>query len=244
MAKGTAKTSGIAHFKLTIGSITKSISALLLKDFQYTLLIGTKTCSRFRMVIDTENWSVNLKSSRPQANPNFALITGQTSSTSNVDTPPKDLDAILAQYVKLFAKSATDLGRITIESHRILLKVDEPIAMRPYRQSFQDAQETSRQIKDLLQKGLIRESVSPYAAPLTLAQKKDVKRRLCIDFRRLNKKTIADKQPLPYNADVIDRLQDSRFFSKLDFASGYWQVSMHPNDIQKTGFETEEGHFE
>ena len=94
MAKGTAKTSGIAHFKLTIGSITKSISALLLKDFQYTLLIGTKTCSRFRMVIDTENWSVNLKSSRPQANPNSALITGQMPSPSNVDPPPKDLDTI------------------------------------------------------------------------------------------------------------------------------------------------------
>ena len=244
MAKGTAKTSGIAHFDLTIGSITKSISALLLKDFQYTLLIGTKTCSRFKMVIDTENWSVKLKSSRPQANTNSALITTQTPSTSNVDTTINEIDAILADYDKLFAKSATDLGRITIESHRILLKDNEPVAMRPYRQSFQDAQETSRQIKDLLEKGLIRESVSPYAASVTLAPKKDGKRRLCLDFRRPNKKTIADKQPLPYIPDVIDRLQGSRFFSKLDFASGYWQVSMHPDDIQKTGFVTQEGHYE
>ena len=99
------------------------------------------------MVIDTENWSVKLKSSRPQANTNSAMITTQTPLTSTVDTTLNEIDAILAKYDKLFAKSATDLGRITIKSHRILLKDDEPVAMRPYRQSFQDAQETSRQIK-------------------------------------------------------------------------------------------------
>ena len=116
--------------------------------------------------------------------------------------------------------------------------------MRPYRQSISDAEETARQVKDLLEKGLIRESSSPFAAPITLADKKDGTKRLCIDYRKLNQKTVADKTPLPLIADLIDRLQGSTIFSKLDFASGYWQVPVHAEDIYKTAFVTKDGHFE
>ena len=79
---------------------------------------------------------------------------------------------------------------------------------------------------------------------LRQCSEKDGKRRLCVDYRQLNKKTIADKQPLPYKPDVIERLQGCRFFSKLDFASGYWQVAVQPDDIQKTAFVTIDGHYE
>ena len=124
------------------------------------------------MVIDVEHWSVNLKCSRPQADTHSALITLETLSTSIVEP---ELDAILVQYDKLLAKSSTDLGRITTECHHILLKDDVPTSQRLYRQSFLDAQKTSKQIKDLLEKGLIRQSVSPFAAPITLADKNKVR---------------------------------------------------------------------
>ena len=79
---------------------------------------------------------------------------------------------------------------------------------------------------------------------MTLADKADGARRWCIDYRRVNQKTIPDKQPMPYIAKLIEKLRVSGFFTKLDMASAYWQVAMHPEDIQKTAFVTADGHFE
>ena len=150
----------------------------------------------------------------------------------------------MKDYKKIFAKSSFDLGRIELEQHRILLTDDIPVARSPYRQSFRDAEETARQIKELLAQGLIRISSSAYASPTTLADKKDVPRRFVQDYRAVNSKTIPDITPLPVIADIVDRLQGSKVFSKLDFASGYWQVPIHPDDIRKTAFVTPDGHYE
>jgi 2'-5' RNA ligase len=78
--------------------------------------------------------------------------------------------------------------------------------------------ETQRQVKELLKKGLIRESTSPFAAPITLANKKDGTKRFYVDYHELNKNTIAVKEPMPHIQDVIDRLSGAKYFSKLDVA--------------------------
>ncbi len=95
-----------------------------------------------------------------------------------------------------------------------------------------------------LEKGLIRESTSPNAAPVTLADKKDGTKRLCMDYRRLNEETVSDKEPMPYIADVIDRLHGAIVLSKLNVAWGYWHVAILENDIPKTAFVTQHGHYE
>jgi len=104
-------------------------------------------------------------------------------STSQSQLRSSTLADILQEYETLFSKSPTDVGKITVESHRILLKDDNPVAQKPYRQSLRDVQETLEQVQQLLKSGLIKESVSPYAAPVTLDNKSDVgnwlKRCLC-----------------------------------------------------------------
>ena len=115
------------------------------------------------------------------------IHTPQTSESQPSRSPTQttqSVNQLLKKYQTLFADGPTDLGRITIESHRILLSDNIPCAQRPYRQSSKDAEETSRQVNELLAKGLIRESTSPWAAPVTLADKADGTRRLCIDYRR------------------------------------------------------------
>ena len=84
----------------------------------------------------------------------------------------------------------------------------------------------------------------PWAAPVTLADKAHGTRHLCIDYRRVNQETIPDKKTMPYIADFLEKYQVSRFFNKLDMASGYWEVAMHPEDIHKPAFITADGHFE
>ena len=230
-ANGYAQTLGSVSFELSIDGKCETVEALVIKGFEYTLLL-----SRTKLMIDTD-----LMSAKPKILNSHCNLTNdhiQEQSRDNVG------DRLIRQFSNLFATDSTDLGRIDVEYHRILLNDCEPKAQRPYRQSIPDAEETARQVRDLLAKGLIRESVSPYAAPITLADKKDGTKRLCVDYRRLNKITVADKTPLPLIADVIDRLRGMKIFSKLDFASGYWQVPVHPEDISKTSFVTRDGHFE
>ncbi|CAK1594264.1 unnamed protein product [Parnassius mnemosyne] len=95
-----------------------------------------------------------------------------------------------------------------------------------------------------MDKGIIRESESPYASPVILVKKKDGTDRICVDYRVLNSRTVKNKFPLPLIEDHIDRLGSSRFFTSLDIATGFHQVPREAGSIAKTAFMTPEGHFE
>ena len=77
------------------------------------------------------------------------------------------------------------------------------------------------QLQDLLDKGYIRPSVSPWGALVLFVKKKDGTMRLCIDYRQLNKVTIRNEYPFPWIDDLFDQLQGARVFSKIDLRSGY-----------------------
>ncbi|KAA8915534.1 hypothetical protein TRICI_002318 [Trichomonascus ciferrii] len=119
-----------------------------------------------------------------------------------------------------------------------------PPSRRAYRMSFAQQQELDRQIKELLERGFIRNSMSPYSAPVLFAKKKDGSMRLCIDYRALNEQTIKNKFPLPLMEDLLDMLHGAKFLSKIDLMSGYHQVPIKPSDCHKTAFSTRYGHYE
>ncbi len=74
--------------------------------------------------------------------------------------------------------------------------------------------------------------------------KKDGSKRICIDYRRLNAITVTESWPLPNILDILDRLNGFTWFSALDLKSGYWQILMHEDSIEKTAFSTPDGHYE
>jgi hypothetical protein len=92
----------------------------------------------------------------------------------------------------------------------------EPIARTPYRMSTPESQELKMQLKELLDLGLIRPSVSPWGAPVIFIRKKDRSWRLCIDYRQLNKATIKNQYPLPRIDDLFDQMKGATVFSKID----------------------------
>ena len=119
-----------------------------------------------------------------------------------------------------------------------------PISIPPYRMAPLELQELKKQLQELLDKGFIRPSVSPWGAPVLFVKKKDGTLRLCIDYRKLNQVTVKNKYPLPRIDDLFDQLQGAGVFSKIDLRSGYHQLKVAEQDVPKTAFRTRYGHYE
>ena len=119
-----------------------------------------------------------------------------------------------------------------------------PVARAPYRLAPSELKELSDQLQELLDKGFIRPSSSPWGAPVLFVKKKDGSFRMCIDYRELNKLTVKNRYPLPRIDDLFDQLQGSSFYSKIDLRSGYHQLQVREEDIPKTAFRTRYGHYE
>jgi len=157
-----------------------------------------------------------------------------------------EINNLVNKYSEVFSKDKYDLGSVTIEQCKIELTNNIPINLRPYRCSQEDQKLIDNQINKLLEKNLIRKSLSAYSFPITLVDKKDEgkKSRLCIDYRKLNSIAIADNYPFPRLDDIIDKLHDCEYFSTLDISSGFWHIKVEPKDVHKTAFVTMNDHFE
>ncbi|WMV41428.1 hypothetical protein MTR67_034813 [Solanum verrucosum] len=107
-----------------------------------------------------------------------------------------------------------------------------------------ELKELKAQLKDLLDKGFIQPSISPWGAPVLFVKKNDGSLRMCIDYRQLNKVTIKNKYPLPRIDDLFDQLQGASYFSKINLRSGYHQLRVRGVDVPKTAFQTRYNHFE
>ncbi|GKE08346.1 putative reverse transcriptase domain-containing protein [Tanacetum coccineum] len=100
------------------------------------------------------------------------------------------------------------------------------------------------QLQELSDKGFIRPNSSPWGAPVLFVKKKDGSFRMCIDYRELNKLMVKNRYPLPRIDDLFDQLQGSSVYSKIDLRSGYHQLRVREEDIPKTEFRTQDGHYE
>ncbi|XP_022157022.1 uncharacterized protein LOC111023849 [Momordica charantia] len=125
-----------------------------------------------------------------------------------------------------------------------LLPGTAPISKAPYRIAPAELKKLKLQLEELLDKGFIRPSVSPWGAPVLFVKKKDGSMRLCIDYRELNKVTVKNKYPLPRTDDLFYQLQGAKVFSKINLRSGYHQLRLKEVDISKTTFRTRYGHYE
>ncbi|KAH0643768.1 hypothetical protein KY289_034742 [Solanum tuberosum] len=125
-----------------------------------------------------------------------------------------------------------------------LLPNTQPILIPPYRMAPAELKELKEQLKDLLDKGFIRPSISPWGAPVLFVKKKDGSFRMCIDYRQLNNVTIKNKYPIPKIDDLFDQLQGASYFSKIDLRSGYHQLRVRDSVILKITFRTWYGHYE
>jgi hypothetical protein len=118
------------------------------------------------------------------------------------------------------------------------------VSKAPYRMTAPELKELQLQLEQLLNKGYIRPSMLPWGSLVLFVKKMDEMLRLFIDFRQLNKLTVKNKYPLLRIDDLFDQLKDAKMFSKIDLRSGYDQVRIKDEDINKTNFRTRYGHYE
>lgn len=120
----------------------------------------------------------------------------------------------------------------------------KPITKAPYRMALAEMAELKKQLDELMEKGFVRPSSSPWGAPVLFVKKKDGSFRLCIDYRGINRVTVKNKYPLPRIDELLDQLRGATCFSKIDLASGYHQIPIAEEDVRKTAFRSRYGHYE
>lgn len=159
---------------------------------------------------------------------------------------------IVDEYGDVFAKNDFDIGEVKGKDCEACIELIENkyISRRPYRCSWEDQKEIERQVGELLKHGLIQESYSPFAAPVTLAYKKTgvgnerKKTRLCMDFTALNKLVIPESQPFPLISDLIEKTRGCQWYSAFDINVAFWSIPIRKKDRFKTGFVTTQSHYE
>lgn len=252
---GVYKSEELIKIKTKILNIEEYIDVFIInnKNFNYDFLIGLDCIKKFRLVQNekleieqrnsdlTEKQKYRINFNEHVDLDNFKILTNHLSHYR--ETIIKNL---IDKYKNIFAKDKYDIGVVKDYEARIDLIVDKYCSKRPYRCSIDDKKEIEEQISELLKRNLIEESYSPFAAPVTLAYKRDEnkKSRLCIDFRDLNKIIVPQSQPFPLIEDLVIKTRNCKYFSKLDINSAFWSIPLRIEDRRKTGFVTQEGQFQ
>lgn len=166
---------------------------------------------------------------------------------TDVNCTPKEkeeLRQLLLKHADVFVQEGDELGYTETYKHRIPTTDDVPVSQPFRRIPPTQYQEVKEHIQKLLEDDIIQESHSPYASPVVIVRKKDGSMRLCVDYRKLNVKTVRDAFPLPRIEESLDAVGNAKWFSTLDLASGFNQVAMDPADRHKTAFITPFGLYE
>lgn len=254
----TGKSKGNKYVNLKINDITVKCHVY---DFHknFNLLLGFEILKDLKMKIDfsTELVYCNNKIYKLQylqsKSENYSIekvnVTRLIRTDHLNDLEKEALLNIVKNYKDLFPNNDEKLTHTSTIKHKIKLKDDTPIYTKNYRLPQTLKKDVQEHITKLLDNEIIRESYSPWSSPIWIVPKKldaskKRKTRLVIDYRKLNSQTIDDKFPIPNITEILDKLGRSIYFTTLDLTSGFHQIEVDKDDIEKTAFSTDQGHFE
>ena len=141
------------------------------------------------------------------------------------DELPEDQRRVQKDLVRRYPDTFTDMpGETDVIQNQIRLTDDTPIRCKPYPLPYAMREELRNEVDTMLEMGVVRPPTSPYGSPIVMVKKKDGSNRVCIDFRKLNKITEVDPEPMTTAEDLFRRLCGKKYLSKKDLTKGYWQI--------------------
>lgn len=263
---GTSLTTSRALIKIKIHKLKGWLNVYVVRNdqFSYDLLLGLDAIRQFKLLQDDElkifqrvaekkvepvetEAGEDAKSVR-FVNFNEFINTDEFEVNLehlNADRKKKILD-LIEKHESVFARNKYDIGQVRKHEAKIRLSELRHVAKKPYKTSFPDQKEIEEQIAKLLENGLIEESASPFAAPVTLVFKKEDGRRsrLCVDFRDLNKIVVPEEQPFPKIDDILVEAGKAKYYTVVDLNSAFWSIPVRRKDRHKLAFVTKRGHYQ
>jgi hypothetical protein len=210
------------------------------------IIFGAQWMTQHRVVLDVAARALDINSPTSE---DLVLYLPRQDSTQScafamMKSPVKKI-LVVCEYADVFPNElpGMPLDR-DIEFAIELQPGTTPISKRPYRMPPTELAELKKQLQELLDKGFIHPSTSPWGCLALFVKKKDESLRLCIDYRPLNAVTIKNKYPLPRIDVLFDQLVGAKVFSKIDLRSGYHQIKIRASDIPKAAFSTRYGLYE
>ena len=168
-----------------------------------------------------------------------SLFTEEGVTICTEDLTPEQIDKgkqLIGKYRDIMSKDDTDIGTTTVVKHRIKLVDETPFKQKHRRIPPAMYEEVRNHVHQLLASGVIRQSHSPWASNIVLCRKKDGKLRMCIDYRRLNERTIKDAHALPRIEEILEALAGNKYFTVVDMKSGYFNVELEEDHKERTAF--------
>jgi hypothetical protein len=227
-------------------------------SFNFDFIVALDLIPEFRLELDYNLKLTQSKITTPELSINSQIIWNDylthdlfNSKIKHLKAKEKkEISSLIFKNFDAFAKHSFDVGNVTKYDCPINLSRDTYVAKKPYRCSFDDQEEIERQCRELLKLGMIAESKSPFASPVTMQYKKEglntskTKTRMCVDYRELNKLIIPESQPFPLTDEILIKTRGCSWFSALDINAAFWSIPVRAKDRYKTAFVTQQGHYE
>jgi hypothetical protein len=231
---------------IQLGSHIIKTTLLVLGLENVDIILVTNWMTRHQVVLDVASGIVEINS--PICGSFTLFLPSQDSTQSGAfamtELPLKKIP-VVCEYADVFPDELPGMPLDRDIDFAIELQPGTtPISKRPYRIPPTELAELKKQLQELLDKGFIRPSTSPWGCPALFVKKKDESLRLCIEYRPLNVVTIKNKYPLPRIDVLFDQLVGAKVFSKIDLRYGYHQIKIRASDIPKAAFSTRYGLYE
>jgi hypothetical protein len=234
------------HVPIRLGSFIFKTTLLIMGLDSVDIILGTDWLSRHHVVIDIAARAIEIHSPLDGEITLYLPDQGcpRSCAFGMIESPVERIP-VVCEYPDVFPDELPGMPPDRDIEFAIQLQPrTAPISKRPYRMPPAELTELKKQLQELLDKGFIRPSTSPWGCPALFVKKKDESLRLCVDYRPLNTVTIKNKYLLPRIDVLFDQLVGAKVFSKRDLRSGYHQIKIRANDIPKTAFSTRYGLYE
>jgi hypothetical protein len=232
--------------KIEIRGLSFLVELIILESSGIDVILGIDYLTKYDRVISYAKRMVTLTSPQGERiEVNVSMPATAEAMANQLEEKSLEHIRIACEYLDVFLEELPGMPPDRdIEFSIELLLGTAPISKRAYQMDVKDLIELKKQIEELLEKGFICPSSSPWGAPVLFVKRKDGSRRMCVDYRSLNEVTIKNKYPWPQIEDLFDQMRGAIIFSKIDLRSGYHQLKIQTEDIPKTTFTIRYGLYE